>query len=106
VLRFLSSKISSQINEFIQIVYQRGKERRVKMGGKLTEQLSRLWKMYIEFNRSMTIFLTGLLAVLFFIAAIRVSIEMKIYDGLLLLVVVLILLGVTIWIAKNIQKPS
>lgn len=76
------------------------------MGGKFTEQLRRLWKRYIEFNRSMTIFLTGLLAVLFCIVAIRFSIELKMYDGLLVLVVVLILLGITIWIAKNIEKPS
>ena len=93
------------INVFIQLVI-REQMKEGKNGGKLTEQLSRLWKMYIAFNRSMTIFLTGLLAVLFFIVAIRFSIEFKMYDGLLLLVVVLILLGVTIWIAKKIEKPN
>ncbi len=76
------------------------------MGGEFTEQLRRLWKRYIEFNRSMTIFLTGFLAVLFCIVAILFSIELRMYDGLLVLALVLILLGITIWIAKNIGKPG
>ena len=75
------------------------------MDGKLIERLGRIWKKYSEWNRSMKIFLTGLLAVLYFIAAIRVAIDFKMYDGLLLLVPILILLAVLFWIVKNIEKP-
>ena len=75
------------------------------MDGKLIERLGRIWKKYIEWNRSMKIFLTSLLAVLYFIAAIRVAIDFKMYDGLLLLVPILILLAVLFWIVKNIEKP-
>ena len=75
------------------------------MDGKLPERLGRLWKKYSEWNRSMKIFLTGLLAVLYFIAAMRVSIDFKLYDGLLILVIILILLAVTFWIYTNIEKP-
>jgi len=76
------------------------------MDGKLIERLGRIWKKYIEWNRSMKFFLTGLLAVLYFILAIRVAIDFKMYDGLLLLVPILILLAVTFWIFNNIEKPS
>jgi hypothetical protein len=75
------------------------------MDGKLIERLGRIWKKYSEWNRSMKIFLTSLLAVLYFIAAIRVAIDFKMYDGLLLLVPILILLAVLFWIVKNIEKP-
>jgi hypothetical protein len=75
------------------------------MDGKLPERLGLLWKKYSEWNRSMKIFLTGLLAVLYFIAAMRVSIDFKLYDGLLILVIILILLGVTFWIYTTIEKP-
>jgi len=75
------------------------------MDGKLPERLGLLWKKYSEWNRSMKIFLTGLLAVLYFIAAIRVAIDFKLYDGLLLVVIILILLAVTFWIYTNIEKP-
>ena len=76
------------------------------MDGKLPERLGRLWKKYSEWNRSMKIFLTGLLAVLYFFAAIRVAIYFKLYDGLLVMVIVLFLLAVTFWIYKNIEKPD
>ena len=75
------------------------------MDEKSRERLGRIGKKYIEWNRSMKIFLTGLLAVLYFFAAIWVAIYFKMYDGLLLLVIVLILLAVTFWIYKNIEKP-
>ena len=75
------------------------------MDGKLPERLGLLWKKYSEWNRSMKIFLTGLLVVLYFIAAIRVAIDFKLYDGFLLLVITVILLSVTFWIYTNIEKP-
>ncbi len=75
------------------------------MDRKLPERLGLLWKKYNEWNRSMKIFLTGLLAVLYFIAAIWVSIDFKLYDGLLVLVICGILLAVTYWIYTKIEKP-
>jgi len=75
------------------------------MDEKLRERPGRVGKKYSEWNRSMKIFLTGLLAVLYFIAAMRVSIDFKLYDGLLILVIILILLGVTFWIYHTIEKP-
>jgi len=75
------------------------------MDEKLRERLGLLWKKYNEWDRSMKIFLTGLLAVLYFIAAIRVAIEFKLYDGLLVLVICGILLAVTYWIYTKIEKP-
>jgi len=82
------------------------KKGRPTIDGKSRERLGLMWKKYIEWNRPMKIFLTGLLAVLFFIAAIRVSIDFKMYDGLLVLVIVLILLAATFWINNKIEKPS
>jgi cell division protein FtsW (lipid II flippase) len=76
------------------------------MDEKLRERLGRIGKKYSEWNRSMKIFLTGLLAVLFFVAAIRVSIDFKMYGGLLVLVIVLILLAATFWIYNKIEKPG
>lgn len=76
------------------------------MGGKFSETLVRIGKTYGAWNRSLNIFFSGLMAVLCFLVAIRLSIEFKLYGGLVVLGIVLVLLAVTVWIVKNIEKPD
>jgi hypothetical protein len=76
------------------------------MGGKLTETLVRIGKTYITWNRSLNIFFSGLMAVLCFLVAIKLAIDFKLYGGFLVLGIVLVLLAVTVWIVKNIEKPG